>query len=292
MSEANKDICEMHIIDRRCREQFVPLLDNGPLEQTGVTLAGISRLEGKYCIGRVPSSFTLILATTKGEGQLTLYSGIQTLKENDILIAPKHSIYKYELGKSKRWDIVWFHLFDSGKQHETSLNTDVKVIRTKYTLLLKEETQQLMHEISDNKYLADEARRAKESYLSVLLKRLLAGRRNPVISESEKIVRQVWQKIECNLNADWSLERIAKLSGYSAGHFNRLCKQYFSCSAMRYLTDMRMRYGYYLLGSSRLQLKSIAELCGYNNEFAFSVAFKRKFGYSPSHVRLQIARSL
>jgi AraC-like DNA-binding protein len=30
----------------------------------------------------------------------------------------------------------------------------------------------------------------------------------------------------------------------------------------------------------------VAEMCGYENEFAFSVAFKRQFGFSPGRLRI------
>ncbi len=283
ISQTNNNICETHIIGQQCKEKFLMLSDNGPLARTGVILAGASYLKGKYHIGRIKSSFTLVLATIAGQGRLTLESNIISLKANDILIAPRNTSYMYELEKSKYWNIVWFHL--TNKIGQFKANNEIRIISSQsISTSLMHETQQLMSEIAEKAYLENEARKAKESYISVLLRRLLASQQASS-NESENIIRKVWDKIESNLNANWPLAKMATLAGYSSGHFNRLCKQYLGSSAIRYLTDLRLQYGYYLLSSSKLKLKSIAELCGYDNEFAFSVAFKRKFGYPPKTLR-------
>ena len=52
-----------------------------------------------------------------------------------------------------------------------------------------------------------------------------------------------------------------------------------------YALELRMRKGYQLLKESPLPVHEIAERCGYEHASNFTIAFRRRFGTSPSEVR-------
>ena len=52
-------------------------------------------------------------------------------------------------------------------------------------------------------------------------------------------------------------------------------------SPMNKVLSLKMERAEQLLWREHLQIYQVAERVGYNNQFAFSVAFKRQFGMSP-----------
>jgi len=52
----------------------------------------------------------------------------------------------------------------------------------------------------------------------------------------------------------------------------------------------KMEYAQYLLANTGTAIKEIARSLGYSNEFAFSRAFRRAYGSSPSKWRLKYTR--
>lgn len=82
-------------------------------------------------------------------------------------------------------------------------------------------------------------------------------------------------------------------------HFNidrsnlyRLFKSEFNLSVKEYIDLKRMKRGCELLKESSLNLRRIAEVCGYANEQYFSIAFKKKFSIPPGEWRNQHKKTL
>jgi transcriptional regulator GlxA family with amidase domain len=61
-------------------------------------------------------------------------------------------------------------------------------------------------------------------------------------------------------------------------------------SPIRYLTDWRMHVAQDLLATTDLGVVAVAHRVGYDAEEAFSRAFKREQGASPSHWRATVRR--
>jgi transcriptional regulator GlxA family with amidase domain len=57
---------------------------------------------------------------------------------------------------------------------------------------------------------------------------------------------------------------------------------------MRYVTRLRLRHAASLLASHIYSVELVARKVGYTNAFAFSTAFKREMGASPSDYSLTI----
>ena len=64
-------------------------------------------------------------------------------------------------------------------------------------------------------------------------------------------------------------------------------KQVFGETVAGYALELRMRKGYQLLKESPLAVHKIAEECGYEHPSNFTIAFRRRFGSSPSRIRSQ-----
>jgi AraC family transcriptional regulator len=105
----------------------------------------------------------------------------------------------------------------------------------------------------------------------------------PVLSD-----RQVGRAIEymsARLGEDITLKELAAEACISVNHFVRRFRERTGSTPFAYLTRLRMDAARGMLSTSELPISEVAALCGYSNAGAFSSAFQRHVGSSPSTFR-------
>jgi transcriptional regulator GlxA family with amidase domain len=83
----------------------------------------------------------------------------------------------------------------------------------------------------------------------------------------------------------WMLDELAGSAGMSRSAFSLRFKTLVGTSPLDYLLRWRMRLAGRALSQSRASVSSIGLAHGYDSETAFSAAFKRVIGLSPSAYR-------
>jgi AraC-like DNA-binding protein len=86
---------------------------------------------------------------------------------------------------------------------------------------------------------------------------------------------------------NWTVPELAQQACLSRSAFADRFTQTLGEPPLTYLTRHRMRLAARQLGGSTLQVSKVADLVGYASEAAFSQAFKREFGVSPTTWRQQ-----
>ena len=81
------------------------------------------------------------------------------------------------------------------------------------------------------------------------------------------------------------LDALARRAGMSKYHFLRQFKAAYGVSPMRYFADARLDAARRRLQAAPGCLDEAAEACGYSGRSAFSKAFKKRYGFSPSLLR-------
>ena len=83
----------------------------------------------------------------------------------------------------------------------------------------------------------------------------------------------------------WTVAELAAEANASRSLLDERFRQVLGRSPIRYLTEWRMHLAEELLATTDLGVAVIARRVGYDSEEAFSRAFKRARGLSPSHWR-------
>jgi transcriptional regulator GlxA family with amidase domain len=105
---------------------------------------------------------------------------------------------------------------------------------------------------------------------------------------SDHRLRHLWKEVEMNLDYPWDLHQLSARISVTPEHLRRLCQHEYQESPMRYVTRLRLRHAASLLASHIYSVELVARKVGYTNAFAFSTAFKREMGASPSDYSLTI----
>jgi AraC-like DNA-binding protein len=105
---------------------------------------------------------------------------------------------------------------------------------------------------------------------------LLAGLSDAKIGRALRIMH-------ADTKRPWTLVALAREVGMSRSAFASRFAQIVGVPPIEYLANWRMTLAKSALASAELSMVDIAEMAGYQSVSAFSTAFKRDTGYSPSH---------
>lgn len=99
------------------------------------------------------------------------------------------------------------------------------------------------------------------------------------------MVKELLSYINHHLDGDVSLERLAKLSGYSPYYLHRKFKSETGHSLRDFIIHQRIETAAYLLALTTVPLGRIKHLVGYETASSFNKAFKKVMGTSPKTFR-------
>ncbi len=80
----------------------------------------------------------------------------------------------------------------------------------------------------------------------------------------------------------WTVDDLAKEAAVSRSSLDERFRTVLGLSPIRYVNEWRMRVAQDLLATTEVTVAAIARRVGYDSEEAFSRAFKRAHGQSPS----------
>ncbi|MDQ0112798.1 AraC family transcriptional regulator [Paenibacillus harenae] len=86
-------------------------------------------------------------------------------------------------------------------------------------------------------------------------------------------------------SVSYSVNELAASMNMSRSHFQQLYKEIFGVSVINDVIHNRLEYALYLLENSPHDVKTIAELCGYDNEVHFMRQFKKSVRLTPTEYR-------
>lgn len=276
---------------RGCREQYLvhPEHSHSSLGDKGVFLSGISHFVKPYAVQRVNPGYHVLLLSVGGAGGLKTGQKHRSLKQGDLLVAPMKSSYRYEA--NGEWSCVWFHLA-ADTAWSSVLPDDIVVVAARHADFISSLSEQYLTERKNRLVDSNSAEQALANLIVLFIDREL--RQLPLRRKDQEIrrrIEQVWQDVVTNLAYPWTTEGLARDASMSASQFNRYVKLFHKATPMTVVLNYRMQRAREMLSFTDHRLEAIAANVGYETAFAFSRAFKRHVGKSPSDFRKGIRES-
>ena len=99
------------------------------------------------------------------------------------------------------------------------------------------------------------------------------------------VVQKAILMIDSDISAELSLHTLAEKQGITSGYLATVFKKEVGKTVSEYLRDKRVQYAMHLLGSTSLQIQTIATHCGIIDVQYFSKIFKMQTGKTPNEFR-------
>lgn len=122
----------------------------------------------------------------------------------------------------------------------------------------------------------------------------LLGKLNSIDAIKSVTKKELYRKIEkakefidCNYTLEIKIEKIAQFVGLSEFHFYRIFKALYSCTPHQYIVYKRLEKSRSMLSKGEGTVIEIAISCGFYDVSAFSNAFKKHFGHSPTKIKFK-----
>lgn len=98
----------------------------------------------------------------------------------------------------------------------------------------------------------------------------------------ESLIESVHKQIMINPERDWTLNKMAELSGYSPSHFSAVYLKQYGISPKQALLSKRLVMAEQMLILGQYSIGEISESCGFRSIYYFSKYFKKHYGVSPT----------
>ncbi len=102
---------------------------------------------------------------------------------------------------------------------------------------------------------------------------------------SDKQIAQALTLLHANPQMSWTLDRLASGVAMSRAAFSKRFKELVGQPMFEYLTGLRMQRAQELLRETQSPLYEVANRVGYESDLAFTKAFKRVLGTTPTQYR-------
>jgi AraC-like DNA-binding protein len=285
-----KKLCENEIttISARCRERFLPLDEPGlaSLQECGITFAGVSVLHPGYEIHRFHPRWHTLVYTLSGEGRLQTQGHRHHLRSHTLWIGPAGVEHHYAISKDP-WKIAWLCLEPGNRLHLAPEQS--KVLHTHSPLEMDHLFRQIIDECDTRRAHYTSVIEHYARLVHLMLKRDVVTTPHPAKDSRSILFEQLVREVRNNPGRNWDVKALmdnVKLS-VSKDRFRQLCLDYLEKTPRELVTAIRMESGAELLMETDYCVYTIASMVGYENEYAFSTAFRRTLGLSPRDYRNQ-----
>lgn len=215
-----------------------------------------------------------------------------TLRTNTLTIIPA--------GSSSRWDlegpvdVMHFYLPPSLLQQtaerlDQASSGDIQ-LRTAHPDTTASQLLAMIMSTLDSSAAADTLFRQQlaSSLVTYLLAQHVGSAPRPIAAPgglSPQTLRAALERLDSCCNEDISLKALAEASGLSTYHFCRAFKKSMGVPPHAWLRQRRLDRAKAMLRDTKEGIVTIAEELGYGSHTAFTAAFKRMTGTSPSRWR-------
>ncbi len=275
ISKTHNHLRKTHTIGKNTTERIVTANQVNVMREFGISMLGISQARDGFAFVRDDHHVFQILACLSGHGQVLIDDAWQTCSSNQAYVTPADILHAYHAPKRGMWNVCW--VMYEQTQWLDLLPIDQPMLVELQVQPIHAAISCLHHEVvgaNDPGII-----RQWVGLIDQLIQRACASNQKP------SRLWQLWQEVDMNLSSKWNNDRLAELADLSTEHLRRLCQTELGHAPMQQVTRLRMQRAGILLTTTDMLIEQIAHAVGYDNAFAFTTAFKRQNGVSPSVYR-------
>lgn len=273
MRQVQEDLREMQIPGERTVEQLPPIEALGPLRRRGIATAGTSAARAGFTFSRPQPWHDTLLVASDGVGEVLCDGRWLDCARDQAYWAPAGTPHAYHW-RSGVWRLAWvttwphrFPLRPSARPSPSITASQAEPLTVLVTL-----------------YCAEAGGRADLAVLEPLAE-LVAIVLRRLTSTVPRRLDPLWAAVDQTLDRPWGLQELARVAGMSTGHLREVCTAETGEPPGRHLARRRLQRAATLLVATSDTVERIARAVGYAGPFAFSAAFRRAYGTSPSAYR-------
>ena len=247
-------------------------------------------------------STELLLYTTRRLNQFRIR---ELTMENHVLAIPESGVITFNDGSGDtEANALEGVFFEKGKFYKRSAVTPFYIhyfrfasddtifsehhIKFKDTERIKS-TLAMLNNLNGNAGFTDEFSIKRHLFMDIINQYIIENKINTqnTLRKDDKIEKAI-DYMKKNLHIAASLTQLSDGINMSYCHFIRRFKAYTGVTPSQYLINLRLDRAQQLLSETDLQIKEIAGLCGFENEYYFSNFFKDNLNIRPSKYRKDI----
>jgi AraC-like DNA-binding protein len=276
MPEIHQDLAETNIEGRRTRRWVLEAKDCAELVTCRIARLGLDEACAPYRRVRLRPGGSFFLDCMDGEGRILLEGRWQKIGAGVVCMAPPRIPNAFFAPPGRRWVFAWVR-YDEPPWANPLVGAGSPVRATAGA-------GQIARIITGLRAEWDASRDARMIHHWVSLLHATTRRLAQPWSRNDRL-SSLWGDVAVRLAERWTLPQLARRVHMSAEHLRRLCLRELGRSPMQHLTYMRIQRAQELLETTHDKLEAVAPEVGYESALAFSRAFTRCVGLTPSQYR-------
>lgn len=224
----------------------------------------------------------------KGSGEVVCKGKKYCVKKGQCFVLNSFEGHSYRTNPNDPFEVNWieFNCGDSAKLVGAFLSSYPPVINEVQSKIINKYLLRIFV------YLKNSTKNCEISIsktIYTILMQLLAECKNISCSDLPELkthdVQTVMKYIDCNLNENLSMGRLAKVINYNPQYFTKLFQKHTGVTPAKYIMDRRINRAKELLASVDIQIDLLAEQLGFCNGSHFIRKFKKAEGLTPAEFR-------
>ena len=249
----------------------------------GISVSPTGAVLENRCQDRLYLNFNI-----KGQGKI---NGIPFSAGQFFYTAPLE-VHTIETSKEDPYVSVWMSFDGSYTQHiinKLNQKSKNKVMRLDNAPDIMELTKTLLYSTNLGETSVDYLKSLLDIYLFYIATTIENEPEQPETGAPDKIAQLIADsKIYVRKNLkNVTVADMAAAQHYNTKYFSKVFIEAMGIRPLQYITDCRLEWAKNALAYSNLSINRIMETIGYEHRNGFSIAFKKKYGCSPSAFRRQ-----
>ena len=253
------------------------IINNLGIKPINPLQCGVQKCPGDYSFGPAMRDFWILHFIISGKGVLTKGDATYSVSENEIfVIAPYETAY-YKADSEHPWQYIWIGF--SSEMPLPKILTENNVLSAPH--LRDTFISAYYDEFFTKAYTVGTYEYFLCGKIWEILGKLLQSDQKP-LTVYESYIRPAIAMMHSEFTSVLTVEEIAKKLNLSYGYFEQIFKTETGITPKKYMNELRLRKAVLLMLQRNCSVTVAASSVGYPDIFAFSRAFKKYYGCSPT----------